>query len=136
MDRSPSARVRSLAVAYLSIQGVALLAWWAVLLARPSARRAFVVEGAPDSTLLAFALGDLTLYAGTSFACAYGVLASRPWLRGALLVHAGAAGYGALYAVALAALEPSRWLGAAMMAPALVVPPWLVRVFRAREGRG
>jgi hypothetical protein len=119
-----------LAIAYLIIQGVAVYAWWTILLLFPAAREPFKAPGAPDSTLLAFIGADLLVYAGGSLAAAYGLARRSSWAWPALCVNAGAAIYAALYALALPLFSGGAWLGALMMAPALVVSPALVWVFR------
>lgn len=135
----PDRRIlRALALSYLCVQSLALMVYWSILLGVPSSRGPFLVPGAPDSTLLGFALPDLTIYLGSSLASAYALARGRRWLWPALLLHAGAAAYGALYALLVGALEPTRWLGAAMMTPALVAPPamaWLFRPALAPRGR-
>ncbi|MEZ6233294.1 MAG: hypothetical protein R3B68_03805 [Phycisphaerales bacterium] len=121
--------LRTLSIAYQLVQSIALVAYWIVLIAVPSARAPFVVPGAPDSTVLAFALGDLALYAVASLIAAIALIRRRRvWPT--LLVHAGAAMYAASYALLLAVLEPSRWLGALMMLPALIVPPLMAWLYR------
>ncbi len=55
---------RTLAVAYLYVQGMAVYLWWAVLLLFPEARQPFKAPGSPDSTLLSFIGADLLVYGG------------------------------------------------------------------------
>lgn len=120
--------LRPLSIAYLLVQSASLAVYWLVLWISPPARAPFLAPGAPDSTVLAFAAGDLTVYAGASLAAAYALWRRRRWAWPALLVHAGAATYAATYALLLAIYEPTRALGALMMLPALLVPPaiaWL-----------
>jgi hypothetical protein len=122
--------VRGIGVLFLLVQGVAVVLWWGLLLVRPEARGLFVAPGAPESTLLAFSVGDLLVYASSSLAAAYGLARERSWAWGVLLFHSGAAIYAALYALALALISGGAWLGAVMMAPALVVLPVLLRYLR------
>ncbi|MCO6456369.1 MAG: hypothetical protein J5I93_13805 [Pirellulaceae bacterium] len=125
--------IRRAAVAYLALQGLGGLAWWSMLLGWPASRTWFMAGGAPESTLWAFAPADLLLFAGGSLLAAYGLSQQRRWAWGVLCLHAGAAGYAALYCLALGWLEPSAWLGALLMCPSLVVPlllAWLLRPWR------
>src|SRR5947208_17162701 len=96
-DRVQPVDIRTLAVWFLIVQGAGVLAWWLVLLFFPPARAPFMAPGAPDATLLAFLGADLLLYAGGSFAAAYGLGRRRPWAWPVLCFHAGAAAYAALY---------------------------------------
>ncbi len=122
--------LRVLSITYLLLQCASLAAYWLLLWLMPSVRKPFLAPGAPDSTVLAFAAGDLTIYFGASLAAAYALWRDRRWAWPALLVHAGAAIYAASYAALLAVYEPSRWLGALMMAPALLIPPALAWLHR------
>jgi hypothetical protein len=125
--------IRKLGTAFLVVQGLGGLAWWIVLLTVPTSRRFFLAPGAPEATLLAFVFADLILYAGGSLAAAYGLFRDRPWGWPILCVHAGAAAYASLYVLTLAAWSGSVTAGAALMAPSLAVPPYLV--WRFRPGR-
>ena len=126
-------RVRRLAILYLVVQGVAVFAWWALLLLHPEAREAFAASGAPETTLLAFMPGDLIVYGAGSLLAAYGLAHGRAWGWAALCVNAGAGVYAALYGLALSLLGGGAWLGAVMMAPALVVLPALVWLLRLEK---
>ncbi len=125
--------VRRLGVSFLVVQGLGGLAWWVVLLTFPKARVFFVAPGAPEVTLLAFAIADLILYVGGSLAAAYGLIRYRAWAWPILCVHAGAAAYASLYVLTLAAWSGRVTVGAAFMAPSLVVPPYLA--WRLRPSR-
>ena len=125
--------LRRFAVAYLLATAVGASAWWALLLMWPAARGPFLANSAPDATLLAFAVADGALFVGTAGGCAVGVWKRRPWAWPLLCVHAGAAGYAALYCWTLTAITGGdAWLGAVMMTPSLVVPGWLVVRLRPR----
>lgn len=126
--------IRWIGLVYLSVQAVALVGYWAWLSAVPEARGLFRVRGSTDGSLMAFWLGDLTIYGGTSVLAAWGIWRRKRWVHGLLCVHAGAAVYAAMYAIAVLWWDPGRWLGALMMAPALIVPPALAWLTRA-QGR-
>ena len=125
--------VARLGQVYLALQGVLALAWWVVLLVAPETRRHFLAPGAPDVTLLAFLIPDVILFAGASMLAAYGLARGTAWAWPVLCLHAGAAAYAALYCIGLTLMSSGgAWFGAALMAPSLVVPPWLA--WRLRPG--
>ena len=125
---------RSLGVVFLTMQAVGGAAWWALLLGWPASRAAFRASEAPDVTLLAFGAADGLLYAGLSAACARGLARRRRWAWPALLVHAGAASYAALYCWTLTALTGGDgWAGAVLMTPSLLVPGVLAWKLRPGE---
>jgi hypothetical protein len=118
---------------YLALQGVLALAWWVMLLVAPDTRRHFLAPAAPDITLLAFLIPDVVLFAGAALLAAYGLARGAAWAWPVLCLHAGAAAYAALYCIGLTVLtRGGGWLGAVLMAPSLVVPPWLA--WRLRPG--
>jgi hypothetical protein len=126
---------RRFAVAYLALQGVGALSWWAALILWPEVRVHFLPEEAPDSALFAFAVADLLLFAVGSLTAAVGVARRAAWAWPVLLVHCGAAMYAGLYCLTLPLVaDGSGWLGAVLMAPAVVVPPWLAWRLRPRGG--
>jgi hypothetical protein len=121
---------RTLAILYLLIQGGGLIVWWAMLLAFPATREPFTAPNAPESTLFAFILPDLLVYAAGSFITAYGLAAHKSWAWPALCFVTGATVYASLYAFALPFLSGGAWLGAAFMLPPMVVMctlTWLLR---------
>jgi hypothetical protein len=108
---------------FLLAEAAGATLWWCVLLGWPGSRYWFMAQGAPDATLLAFAAADGLLFVGTAGAAAYGLWTRRPWAWPVLCVHAGAAGYAALYCWALVCLTGGDGLlGAALMSPSLIVP--------------
>lgn len=123
--------IRTLGWIYLVGQAVTLIVFWLVLWRSLASREAFLAPGAPHVTLTAFAWGDLLVYMPTSLLAAWALARRSKFQVPMLFLHAGAAMYAALYAIGFALMQQDRWLGAAMMAPALVVPPllayWAVR---------
>jgi hypothetical protein len=115
---------------FLVLQGVGVIVWWGTLLHFPAARQPFLAPGAPETTLFAFLLPDLSVYAASSLVAAYGLWKGAAWAWPALCVNAGAGVYTALYALSLPLWSGGEWLGAAMMAPALIVLPVAVWVLR------
>lgn len=120
---------------FLLTQAVGAAVWWCLLLAWPASRTPFLARGAPDSTLLAFGVADGVLFAGASALAGLGLLARRSWAWPCLCVHAGAAGYAALYCWTLVVITGGDGLlGALLMSPSLVVPGLLVVKLRPRKG--
>src|SRR5215218_6235931 len=104
-----------IATAYLLATAVGAAAWWVLLLSWPASRAPFLATSAPDATLLAFGVADGVLFVGTAAGCAFGLWKRRRWAWPLLCVHAGAAGYAALYCWALTAITGGgAWLGAAL----------------------
>jgi hypothetical protein len=118
--------LRKVGIAFLIVQSTGVLLWWALMLLFPAARTSFLAPGAPDTTLFAFFLADLLLYAGGSFLAAYGLARDRRWAWPVLCAHAGAAVYATLYGLALPLFSGGGWLGAVLMAPSLLFLPVLV----------
>lgn len=125
-ERSLSLHVR-IALAYLVFETLALIVYWTLLSARPRLREPFVPPGGDDRALFAFATGDLLLYAATGLLGVVAILRAPSWRAPVLWIHAGAAAYAALYALTLWVMDPSRWLGALMMLPAVATPFWIAR---------
>jgi hypothetical protein len=123
--RSPSAAFAARFTApWCALQSLGIVVWWLALWLHPPLRVHFLFEGAPPSTLFAFLLPDAVVCVALGTAAAVGARRRRPWTRAVLLVTTGGVVYAALYAIALALLG-GRALGAALMAPSLVVMPWL-----------
>jgi hypothetical protein len=79
--------------------------------------------------------GDVTIYGAGSLVAAFGLALRRWWGWAALCVNMGAGVYAALCGVTLPLFGGGVWLGALMMAPAIVVLPMLVWLLRpARAG--
>ncbi len=121
----PGRTVARFQAAYLVAHCLGGLAWWFTLYAWPRFRPAFMAAGAPESTLMAFAVPDLMLYAGGSLVAGHALWTGRPWSFPAACVHAGAAAYAALYCLGLWWLDPQAWLPALLMFPSLFIPPWI-----------
>jgi len=101
-------------------QAVAVVAWWVWLWISPEARARFAPAG-EDTGLMAFAPGDLAFLAVLPLVIVFGVRRGAWWAPYALWCHAGACWYATVWAVTLAAREPTTWLGACMMVPLAVV---------------
>lgn len=118
---------------YFLLQGVGALAWWVMLLMAPDTRRHYLAPGAPDDMLLAFLLPDLLLFVGASLLAACGLRRRASWTWPVLCAQAAASAYAELYCLNLLVLTRGTvWLGAALMAPSFIVPPWLAWRLRPR----
>lgn len=115
------ASVRRSAAAYFAAQGVAVTAWWLLLLFVPGSRAHFVARGAPEVVLLAFWLPDLALLAIGSFVVARSLFRGSEVAAVALWFVCGAMGYATLYCLALSLLTDSAWLCIALMLPACLL---------------
>ena len=108
--------MRRLAGMYFVIQAVAVVAWWAVLVAAPSTQSYFTMRDAPFATLGSFAPGDLGLLAlGSSVV---GIRMGRGWTIYLAWAVSGALLYAAGYTVTAAASGVSSPVGALLMVPA------------------
>lgn len=113
---------RTLAITYLLIQAIGIVAWWVWLWLDAGGRGRFAPAGS-EHALLAFGPGDLLLLAAAAILGAVGIARRAAWTGPVLWLHAGAGVYASCWAVALAAMEPARLLGAGMMLPVLVASP-------------
>lgn len=107
--------------AYLGLQGLLILAWWAGLYASLDFRAHFLPPGMPDAQLMAFGLPDLGLAAAGSLACAVGLLRGLRWALPLLWVLAGAMSYATLYCLALSLLTGGAWAASTLMLPAMLL---------------
>jgi len=127
--------LRQFGVFFLTAQAIGAALWWCMLLGWPASRVWFMAKGAPDPTLLAFAAPDIVLFIGSSAASGYGLWANRRWGWPLLCVHAGAAGYAALYCWGLTGLTGGDGLaGSILMLPSLIIPGLLAVGLRPRGG--
>jgi hypothetical protein len=104
--------------AYFALQGLLVVAWWALLFARPELAAYFQAPASPAVNLFAFLLPDLAVAAAGSFAASALSLRRSPMAPHAIWLVAGGVTYAALYCVALWLATGAAWLGVALMAPA------------------
>jgi hypothetical protein len=122
--------VRTLAVAFLVLQAVGVLVWWAVMFLYPQAREPFKANGAPDSTLFGYLPADLVFFVGGALLAAYGLARREPWGWPVLCVVAGACAYAALYNWGIVLLGGGALFAALFITPSMVLLPlfaWLLR---------
>ncbi len=106
---------RRAAARYFLLQGIAGLAWWALLWLVPESRGWFVPPAFASAWLGALAVADVVLYAGGSLAAALVcMLAPRAAPIAAALV-AGITGYALLLALGLSVVSGTGWLGTIAM---------------------
>jgi protein-S-isoprenylcysteine O-methyltransferase Ste14 len=108
------------ATVYFSLQGLAVIAWWALLFFVPASRRFFQM-GASEDVLLAFWLPDLALLGVGSIAVSVFCWLDSRFLTIALWLVVGAVSYATLYCLAFALLTDSGWLGVTLMFPAMIM---------------
>ncbi len=107
---------RTLAITYRLRQAIGIGAWWVWLWLDAGGRGRFAPTGS-EHALMAFGPGDLLLLATVAVAGAVGIARRAAWAGPVLWMHAGAGAYASCWAFTLAAIEPARLLGAAMMLP-------------------
>jgi hypothetical protein len=121
---------RSLVPAYLLAQAGLIAAWWLVLWLSPTARAPFVVDGWPESTLLAFWLPDVVVLVVGSAAAALGLRAGRAWARPLVWLVAGAVLYATLWCLGANAVTGAGWLSTALMLACCAAMAVVVAVVR------
>lgn len=112
-------KMRRSAAIYFALQGIGVLAWWALLVFAPASRRYFMM-GPDENVLLSFWLPDLFLLAAGSLVAARLAVSESEFLEPVLWFVTGAVGYAALYCLAYAFLTDSGWLGTTLMLPAML----------------
>jgi protein-S-isoprenylcysteine O-methyltransferase Ste14 len=109
--------VRRASAAFFALQGVLVLAWWAMLWQAPATRAWFTPPGWPQSTLTAFWLPDLVLAAGGSLLAAWLSLRGSGAAGPARWLVAGAMAYGTLFCLGASLATDGAWLSVALMVP-------------------
>lgn len=114
-----------LATLYLLLQAVSVATWWLVLWLVPGARAPFVIgPDWPESTLLVFAVPDLTIIVVGSAAAAFGLRRQTAWARPLLWFVAGGVGYATLWCLGGNLATGSGWLSSAMMLASALGTGW------------
>lgn len=107
---------RRIAVSYLTLQTLAVIAWWLWLLANPAAMRLFVGPRLPAQTLRAYLLPDALLYGCVGPLAAFLIHRRHPHAWPALILLAGGILYATLSTLALAIDSQGGWIGVPLMA--------------------
>lgn len=113
-------KIRRNTVVYYLIQGIAVAAWWAVLIAKPETKAYFQLEPASQTSLMAFWLPDAVLIAAGSLTAAYLVFSRSIYATAAIWLVTGAVSYAAIYTFSYAMTTDAGWLGVVMMFPAML----------------
>ncbi len=113
-------KVRHSAAAYFALQGIAVIAWWAVLWFYPASRQYFVLETGSETSLLAFWLAGLAFLGLGSLVTAYLCLYDHEYKQIAAWFVTGSVSYAAVYCGAFALLSDVGWLGVTLMLPAMI----------------
>ena len=111
---------------YLTVQASGALIWWLALWFLPASRALFRPHDAPDVALFSFFLPDALLLVGAGVWAASALWRAPSRALIPLALHAGAAGYAALYCLQQWLMTGEALWAALLMAPALVVEPFLL----------
>lgn len=109
--------IRRSAAIYFSLQGVAIIFWWILLLFFPESH-SFFQMGDSETVLLAFWLPDLFLLAAGSLIASVFCFFESKFLSLALWFVTGSISYATIYCLAFALMTDSGWVGVALMMPA------------------
>lgn len=112
--------IRLTACLYFALQGIAVVAWWLMLIFVPSTRVYFLMGDNSETVLLAFWLPDLFLIAAGSVAASVLCYLKSKFIPVALWFVCGAVSYAALYCLAFAFLTDKGWRGVTLMLPAML----------------
>lgn len=113
-------KINHSAAIYFTVQGIAVIAWWLLLLLVPNSRKYFQLEPASEISLLAFWLADLMLLGAGSLLAAWLCLKNNENKSIVLWSVVGAISYAAFYCLAFAFFTDSGWLGVTLMFPAMI----------------
>jgi protein-S-isoprenylcysteine O-methyltransferase Ste14 len=113
-------KIRHTAAIYFALQGIAVIAWWLLLMSIPASRKYFQLESNSETSLLAFWLADLSLLGIGSLVAAWLCFRDSRHAPTASWFVCGAISYAALYCLAFALFTDTGWLGVTLMLPAMV----------------
>ncbi|MEZ5345886.1 MAG: isoprenylcysteine carboxylmethyltransferase family protein [Pyrinomonadaceae bacterium] len=136
-------KVQKTASIYFAFQGIAVIAWWCLLVFVP-ASRAYFKMGSSEYILLAFWLPDLFFLGIGSLAAAYFLRANHKFTSIAVWFVVGTISYAAIYCLSFALFTDSGWLGVVFMLPAMLwsgvfavgIPPVSDHMFRQTKAAG
>lgn len=115
--------------AYFTLQGLAVLSWWVLLLLLPDFRPWFFPAGELKGPLLLFGPADALVLAPTSLAAGWLIARAAPQARLSAWLATGAALYAAGVTVGWAVLQ----IDAPLASPILMVLLACASVFHARQ---
>ena len=119
-----------MAVAYLTAQAAAVIAWWLALLVSPRVRGWFELDAGRRDVLSAFVVGDVVVLAVGSALAAVALGRDLPWARSCVAWVAGGCAYSTLYLAAWVGLGGRGAVGllpmvaATLATTAIAVRPW------------
>lgn len=131
-------KIRLFATIYFAFQGIAVLAWWAMLFFVPSSRKYFQM-GDAETVLMAFWLPDLFLLGAGSLCVSVLCWFESKFLQIAMWFVVGTISYATFYCLAFALMTDTGWLGVVLMFPAMIwsgnfavglSPPFIEKMFR------
>ncbi len=113
-------KIRRTAALYFLLQGISVIAWWAVLAAMPESRDWFRLEANSQLSLFAFWLPDAVLIAPGSLVVSYLIHSNNRFETAATWLLTGAVSYATLYTLAFAMMTDRGWMGVVLMLPAML----------------
>ena len=113
-------KIRQTAAIYFALQGIAVIAWWILLIFVPASRKYFQLESDSETSLLAFWLADLSLLGTGSLIAAWLCFRDSRHAPTASWFVSGAISYSALYCLAFALFTDTGWLGVPLMLSAMI----------------
>lgn len=121
-------RTTSAPTLYFGAQAIIGAGWWVTIVMFPEFRSVFFPEGFPAPAWIGLAFGDSVLFIGAS--CLIAILLHRGshWWSRWLIAHLGASAYATLYALGVALVSESGWLGVAAMAISVCASAFVGRV--------
>jgi protein-S-isoprenylcysteine O-methyltransferase Ste14 len=112
-------KIEKSATIYFAFQGVAVIAWWILLITVPVSRKYFQL-GDSETILLAFWLPDLFLLAIGSLVLSLLIALNNRFMAIVLWFTVGTISYATLYCLSFALLTDTGWLGVTAMFPAMI----------------
>ena len=113
-------KIRHTAAVYFALQGIAVVAWWLLLIFVPNSRKYFQLETDSETSLLAFWLADLSLLGIGSLVAGWLCLRDSRHAPVAAWFVTGAISYATFYCLAFAFFTDAGWLGITLMLPAML----------------
>ena len=112
-------KIEKTASIYFALQGIAVIAWWMLLIFYPVSRGWFQMGDSP-TVLMAFWLPDLFLLAIGSLVVSGFCWFENKFTPMSLWFVVGAISYATLYCLAFAMMTDTGWLGVTAMFPAMI----------------
>lgn len=105
---------------YFAFQGVAVIAWWLLLITVPTSRKYFQM-GESETILLAFWLPDLFFLAIGSLVVSWLIVIDHGFKLIGVWFVIGTISYASFYCLSFAWITDTGWLGVVAMFPAMIV---------------